>query len=97
MKPRPDALERQIDRYRAALTMPRSNPMLDDSLTSRVIEMAWDDRTPFDAIRAQFSLSEATVMTLMRRELKPSSYRLWRQRVRGRTSKHAALHAMERV
>ena len=95
--PRPDALERRIDRYRAALTMPRSNPMLDDSLTSSVIEMAWDDRTPFDAIRAQFSLSEATVMTLMRRELKPSSYRLWRQRVRGRTSKHAALHAMERV
>ena len=95
--PRPDAPERQADRYRAALTMPRSNPMLDDSLTSRVIEMAWDDRTPFDAIRAQFSLSEATVMTLMRRELKPSSYRLWRQRVRGRTSKHAALHAMERV
>ena len=95
--PRPDVLERWVDCDRAALTMPRSNPMLDDCLTSRVIEMAWDDRTPFDAIRVQFALSEAAVMALVRHELKPSSYRLWRQRVRGRTSKHAALHAMERV
>ena len=95
--PRPDVLERQVDCYRATLTVPRTNPMLDDCLRSRVIEMAWDDRTPFDAIRVQFALSEAAVMALMRRELKPSSYRLWRQRVRGRTSKHAALHAMERV
>ena len=71
--------------------------MLDHSLTSRVIEMAWDDGTPFDAIRVQFSLSESAVIALMRRELKPSSYRLWRQRVRGRTSKHAALQALERV
>ncbi len=90
-------LERQVDCLCASLTMPGSNPMLDDSMTSRVIEMAWDDRTPFDAIRVQFALSEAAVMALMKRELKPSSYRLWRQRVRGRTSKHAALHAMERV
>lgn len=95
--PCPDVLERQVDWHRAALTMPRSNPVLDDGLTSRVIEMAWDDQTPFDAIRVQFALSEAAVMALMRRELKPSSYRLWRQRVRGRASKHAALHAMERV
>ena len=71
--------------------------MLDSALTSRVIEMAWDDGTPFDAIRVQFALSEAAVIAMMRRELKPSSYRLWRQRVRGRTSKHAALHALERV
>lgn len=95
--PCPDVLERQVDWYRAALTMPRSNPVLDDCPTSRIIEMAWDDKTPFDAIRVQFALSDAAVMALMRRELKPSSYRRWRQRVRGRTSKHAALHVMERV
>jgi uncharacterized protein (TIGR03643 family) len=92
-----DLLDRQGACYRATLTMPKTQPMLDNCLTSRVIEMAWDDRTPFDAIRVQFALSEAAVMALMRRELKPSSYRLWRQRVRGRTSKHAVLRAMERV
>ena len=47
----------------------------------RLIEMAWEDRTPFEAIAYQFELSEAEVIALMRRELKPSSFRLWRQRV----------------
>jgi uncharacterized protein (TIGR03643 family) len=55
----------------------------------RVIEMAWEDRTPFDAIEFQFNLKEQEVITLMRRELKPSSFRLWRARVQGRTTKHA--------
>ena len=56
----------------------------------RVIEMAWEDRTPFDAIKAQFGLSEAQVIALMRRELKPASWRRWRARVQGRNTKHAA-------
>jgi uncharacterized protein (TIGR03643 family) len=64
---------------------------LDSADMSRVIEMAWDDRTPFEAIHTQFALDEAAVIALMRRQLKPSSYRLWRQRVQGRKSKHAAL------
>jgi uncharacterized protein (TIGR03643 family) len=54
----------------------------------RVVEMAWEDRTPFDAILAQFGLKEAEVISLMRREMKPSSWRMWRERVQGRATKH---------
>lgn len=59
----------------------------------RIIEMAWEDRTPFDAIRHQFTLSEQDVIELMRRELKPSSWRRWRKRVQGRSTKHLALRS----
>tara|TARA_R100001369_G_C3277409_1_gene161303 strand:- start:569 stop:841 length:273 start_codon:yes stop_codon:yes gene_type:complete len=55
----------------------------------RIIEMAWEDRTPFDAITYQFNLKEQEVINLMRRELKPSSFRLWRKRVQGRATKHS--------
>ncbi len=56
----------------------------------RVIEMAWEDRTPFEAIQIQFSLSEAQVIELMRRELKRNSFNLWRKRVNsGISQKHA--------
>ncbi|MCC5922388.1 MAG: TIGR03643 family protein [Crocinitomicaceae bacterium] len=58
---------------------------------NRVIEMAWEDRTTFDAILMQFGLTEQEVIRLMQRELKPSSWRLWRKRVQGRKTKHAAL------
>ena len=54
----------------------------------RIIEMAWEDRTPFDAISEQFHVSEKEVIDLMRNQLKPSSFRLWRQRVQGRQTKH---------
>jgi uncharacterized protein (TIGR03643 family) len=55
----------------------------------RVIEMAWEDRTPFEAIFMQFGLREADVIRLMRRELKGSSWRLWRKRVnQGVSQKH---------
>ena len=54
----------------------------------RIIEMAWEDRTPFEAIVAQFGLSEPQVIVLMRRALKPTSWRRWRQRVQGRATKH---------
>ncbi|OYU85663.1 MAG: TIGR03643 family protein [Flavobacterium sp. BFFFF2] len=57
----------------------------------RIIEMAWEDRTPFDAITFQFNLSEADVIQLMRRELKPKSFLRWRARVQGRATKHVAL------
>ena len=69
----------------------------DAATLSRVIEMAWEDRTPFDAIQAQFALDEAAVIALMRRQLKPGSFRLWRERVRGRKTKHAALRPAEMV
>ena len=54
----------------------------------RVIEMAWEDRTPFEAINYQFGLDEQAVIALMRRELKASSFKLWRKRVQGRKTKH---------
>jgi len=56
----------------------------------RVIEMAWEDRTSFEAINIQFSLTEADVVSLMRKELKRSSFNLWRRRVHsGISQKHA--------
>ena len=48
---------------------------------NRIIEMAWEDRTPFDAILVQFKLKEGEVIKLMRNNLKPSSFKLWRKRV----------------
>ena len=55
----------------------------------RVIEMAWEDRTPFEAIKFQFNLSEAEVVALMRNNLKRSSFNLWRKRVHsGVSQKH---------
>lgn len=68
---------------------------LTDRDLNRIIEMAWEDRTPFDAIEAQYGLSEKGVITLMRREMKPSSFRMWRARVQGRNSKHQALRGFE--
>ncbi|MBU3562117.1 TIGR03643 family protein [Polynucleobacter hallstattensis] len=60
---------------------------------SRVIEMAWEDRTPFDAIEQHFGLSEPQVIALMRKELKRGSFNLWRERVTGRATKHVALRS----
>ena len=56
--------------------------------TNRIIEMAWEDRTPFDAIEAQFGLPESEVTVLMRQQLQASSWRRWRTRVQGRGTKH---------
>lgn len=56
--------------------------------TDRIVEMAWEDRTPFDAILMQFGLNEKEVIKLMRREMKHSSFRMWRERVQGRKTKH---------
>jgi uncharacterized protein (TIGR03643 family) len=61
---------------------------------SRIIEMAWEDRTPFEALQAQFGLNEAAVVQLMRAQLKRGSFKLWRQRVQGRVTKHAALRPL---
>ena len=61
-----------------------------DEDTSRIIEMAWEDRTPFDAIKFQFGLAEADVKALMKKELKFSSYKLWRKRVENCKTKHTA-------
>ena len=55
----------------------------------RIIEMAWEDRTSFDAIAFQFGISEKEVIDIMRRELKASSFKRWRKRVQNRSTKHA--------
>ncbi len=54
----------------------------------RIIEMAWEDRTPFDAIFTQFGVKESEVIDLMRQEMKKSSWKMWRERVQGRKTKH---------
>jgi uncharacterized protein (TIGR03643 family) len=64
----------------------------DDQL-SRIIEMAWEDRTPFEAIAFNFGLNESAVISLMRRQIKPSSFRLWRKRVSSRKTKHQSLRS----
>ncbi|AMR32016.1 RNA methyltransferase [Mucilaginibacter sp. PAMC 26640] len=66
-------------------------PALSIKDIDRVIEMAWEDRTPFDAIKIQFGLSEQKVIDLMRREMKLSSFKMWRARVQGRQTKHTKL------
>jgi uncharacterized protein (TIGR03643 family) len=62
---------------------------LDSSKTTNIIGMAWADDVSFEDIKRKTGLSEADVIRLMRTELKPSSFRLWRKRVSGRLSKHA--------
>jgi uncharacterized protein (TIGR03643 family) len=69
--------------------MPNAERELPLEVTSRIIEMAWEDRTPFDAIEASFGVAEPAVVALMRSHLKRSSFKLWRQRVAGRRTKHA--------
>ena len=56
--------------------------------TSRIIEMAWEDRTPFEAIKATFGIPEQSVIKLMRKELKQRTFKVWRARVSGRVTKH---------
>ena len=64
---------------------------LTEEQIDRVVEMAWEDRTPFDDIMNQFGLKEQDVIKLMRREMKPSSFKMWRARVQGRKTKHNRL------
>ena len=71
--------------------MPGSGTTLSPADQSRIIEMAWEDRTPFEAIAALYGLPESQVIALMRASLKPRAFRNWRQRVSGRTTKHGAL------
>lgn len=68
---------------------------LSEREVDRIIEMAWEDRTTFDAIEMQFGLPEKQVIELMRREMKGSSFRMWRKRVQGRATKHSAKSATD--
>jgi uncharacterized protein (TIGR03643 family) len=62
----------------------------------RIIEMAWEDRTPFEAIELQFGTQEKEVIALMRKHLKSSSFKLWRRRTKGRATKHQALNQLKK-
>lgn len=69
--------------------------MLSPGDVSAVIQMAWEDRTTFETIYERMGLNESEVIRLMRAELNPSSFRLWRMRMKGRTTKHRALRSPE--
>lgn len=71
----------------------KNSPEISQPDISRIIEMAWEDRTPFEAIEIQFGLKENAVREIMRREMKPSSFRMWRERVGGRKTKHLRLRS----
>ena len=71
----------------------RKKSWIDPADVSRIIEMAWEDRTPFDAILQTYGLNESRVIDLMRQEMQPSSFRMWRKRLTGRGTKHAALRS----
>lgn len=68
---------------------------LDERSIDRIIEMAWEDRTPFSAIEFQYGVSESEVIKIMRDQMKPSSFRMWRARVQDRPTKHVALRDPE--
>lgn len=69
--------------------------MLEEKDIDRIIEMAWEDRTPFEAIEFQFGLKEKEVIELMRNNSKPSSFKMWRKRMQGRTTKHIKLRSTD--
>ena len=62
---------------------------------SAVIQMAWEDRTTFETIMERIGVSESEVIKIMRAELKPDSFKLWRKRMKGKTTKHRALRSPE--
>ena len=66
----------------------KSTNLMNEQKIDRIIEMAWEDRTPFEAIESQFGLKENDVRKLMRKQLKQSSFKMWRKRVKGRKTKH---------
>ena len=70
--------------------------ILEEIAIDRIIEMAWEDRTTFEAIQMQFGLKEQEVIDLMRTEMKASSFRMWRERVQGRKTKHEKLREFEK-
>ena len=63
---------------------------MDSKDIDRIIEMAWEDRTPFEAIEFQFGLKENEIRKIMRRNLTESSFKMWRKRVSGRKTKHSS-------
>jgi uncharacterized protein (TIGR03643 family) len=62
----------------------------------RIIQMCWEDRTPFDAIKTQFEISEKEIISIMRNNLKERSFLNWRKRIDNRKTKHKALSVLDK-
>jgi uncharacterized protein (TIGR03643 family) len=73
----------------------QSKPPFNAHELSRIVEMAWEDRTPFDAIELSFGVNESAVINIMRSQMKLRSFRLWRKRVNSRKTKHIALRSAD--
>ena len=71
------------------MKQPETDYALSAADVSRIIEMAWEDRTPFEAIKTQFGIGEPDVIKIMRRNVSAGAFRRWRARVSGRKTKHA--------
>ena len=82
-------MQENLERRSAKIEKPDANKNTLD--VDRIIEMAWEDRTPFEAIKRLFGLNEGAVITIMRQSLKRSSFNRWRARVSGRSTKHEKL------
>ena len=76
------------------MSQKRANELCREEI-DRIIQMAWEDRTSFDVIRSQFGLTPGEVIELMRREMKRSSFKMWRERMNGRKTKHVFLRGFE--
>jgi uncharacterized protein (TIGR03643 family) len=74
-------------------TITRTLSPLTEADISHIVEMAWEDRTTFEAIELQFGLNESAVVSLMRGHMTSSSFKMWRKRMAGRVTKHAALRS----
>lgn len=68
---------------------------MEPEIQDRIIQMAWEDRTPFEAIESQFGLKEKDVIVFMRTHMKRKSFEMWRKRMKGRTTKHLKLRETE--
>ena len=86
----PSPMAYLIEQEKAELKL-KQKPVFTEREINRIIEMAWEDRTPFEAIDFQFGLKEKDVIEFMRLNSLPSSFRMWRKRMKSRKTKHAAL------
>lgn len=68
---------------------------MESETQDRIIQMAWEDRTPFEAIETQFGLKEKEVIVFMRTHMKRKSFEMWRKRMKGRITKHLKLRETE--
>jgi len=89
------ATRRDLNGVKELKTLVKSSMPFNVHELSRIVEMAWEDRTPFDAIELSFGINESAVINIMRSQMKPRSFRLWRERVTSRKTKHIALRSAD--